>query len=612
MIEFYKILCYSLQTKLRKEKIMSLSKNLIMMGMIFSMFILVNQFLALDSQPQKVNYTEALSIIEGGQASKVKMSQSEIYINNSVYATYPRNSVEQGYLIEQIRDNNIELEYKEVQPSLLAHLFNMFLPLFVLIIVFMFIMKKAGGGSGGMIIPKTKNFKVINPSEMTITFEDVAGMDEIRAEVEEVVDFIKNPQKYFDLGSTLPKGVLLSGPPGTGKTLIAKAMAKEAGCNFIAVSGSSFVEMFVGMGAKRVRELFAEARKTRPCIIFIDEIDAVGKKRGGGSSGGNDEREQTLNQILTEMDGFETESGIFVMAATNRSETLDDALVRPGRFDRLISVPLPTVKGRTEILGVHSKNKRLDPSVSLRDIARGTVGFSGADLANLINEASLLSARDNKDTITQEYFEKAKDKIMMGPEQTDSMMNDDEKTMTAYHEAGHAIVGYLAEEHDPVHKVTIIPRGRALGVTLFLPEKDKVSLSKIGVLSQIQTLYAGRIAEDLIYGDKKVSTGASNDIERATSLARKMVTDWGMSSVGKIHIDEKVNQYGEKNSYSEKKLAAIDDEISLILEEQYEIAEKILTDNKDKLEEMTLLLIEKETIDSNDILMIMEPENVEK
>jgi cell division protease FtsH len=590
---------------------MSLSKYLVIMAILSSMFMLVNQFMTLDSQPQKKNYTEVLRMIESGQSTKVEMSQTEIYVNDSVYATYPINSLEQGYLIERIRANNIDLEYKEVKKSFLLHLFNILFPFFLIILIFLFMMKKSGGG--GMMMPKVKNFKVINPSEMSVTFKDVAGMDEIRSEVEEVVDFIQNPRKYFNLGSTLPKGLLLSGPPGTGKTLIAKAMAKEAGCNFIAVSGSSFVEMFVGMGAKRVRELFAEARKTRPCIIFIDEIDAVGKKRGGGgASGGNDEREQTLNQILTEMDGFETESGIFVMAATNRSETLDDALVRPGRFDRLINVPLPTIKGRTEILGVHSKNKSLDSSVSLRDIARGTVGFSGADLANLINEASILSARDNKTTITQDYFEKAKDKIMMGPEQTDNMMNDDEKTMTAYHEAGHAIVGYLTEEHDPVHKVTIIPRGRALGVTLFLPERDKVSLSKIGILSQIQTLYAGRIAEDMIYGDKKVSTGASNDIERATLLARKMVTDWGMSSVGKIHIDEKVNQYGEKNSYSEKRLAAIDDEVSLILEKQYEIAESILQKNKDKLKEMTMLLIEKETIDSNDILLIMEKQNVEK
>jgi cell division protease FtsH len=589
---------------------MSLSKYLAIMAILSSMFMLVNQFMTLDSQPQKKNYTEVLRMIESGQSTKVEMSQTEIYVNDSVYATYPINSLEQGYLIERIRANNIDLEYKEVKKSFLLHLFNILLPLFIIVLIFLFMMKKSGGS--GMMMPKIKNFKVINPSDMTVTFKDVAGMDEIRSEVEEVVDFIQNPQKYFNLGSTLPKGLLLSGPPGTGKTLIAKAMAKEAGCNFIAVSGSSFVEMFVGMGAKRVRELFAEARKTRPCIIFIDEIDAVGKKRGGGVSGGNDEREQTLNQILTEMDGFETESGIFVMAATNRSETLDDALVRPGRFDRLINVPLPTIKGRTEILGVHSKNKSLDSSVSLRDIARGTVGFSGADLANLINEASILSARDNKTTITQDYFEKAKDKIMMGPEQTDNMMNDEEKTMTAYHEAGHAIVGYLTEEHDPVHKVTIIPRGRALGVTLFLPERDKVSLSKTGILSQIQTLYAGRIAEDIIYGDKKISTGASNDIERATLLARKMVTDWGMSSVGKIHIDEKVNQYGEKNTYSEKRLSEIDDEVSLILEKQYEIAENILNNNKDKLKEMTQLLIEKETIDSNDILLIMENQNVEK
>lgn len=592
---------------------MSFKKNILPLAIMFMLAMVLAQTLSIGGQAQKIKYTEALNLLSQDRVSEIRMTQSSIYLNEKHVANYPQNDVEEGKLLEIIKNKKIPLEYKEIQPSFLAHLFNMLFPLILMVGIFLFIMKKSGGGKGGLLIPQTKNFKIVDPSEMTVTFNDVAGMDEIRSEVEEVVDFIKNPQKYFDLGSELPKGMLLTGPPGTGKTLIAKAMAKEAGCKFIAVSGSSFVEMFVGMGAKRVRELFEEARKTRPCIIFIDEIDAIGKKRsGGGHSGGNDEREQTLNQILTEMDGFETEMGIFVIAATNRAETLDDALTRPGRIDRLINVPLPSIKGRTEILMVHSKNKKLDQTVSLRDVARGTVGFSGADLANLINEASLLAARDGKDTITQEYFEKAKDKIIMGPEQTDSMMNDYEKKMTAYHEAGHAIVGYLSEDHDPVHKVTIIPRGRALGVTVFLPEKDRVSLSKIGILSQISTLYAGRIAEEMIYGKLKISTGASNDIERATSLARQMVTSWGMSDLGRIHIDERVNEYGQKNNYSEKNLIRIDDEISDILNKQYKEAETILLKNKDKLEEMTNLLLEKETINDQDILMIMESKNVEE
>jgi cell division protease FtsH len=581
----------------------------IIIGMLL-LLMLVQMFVPKEETTQ-ISYSSALSVIQEQDVSTVKLSQNKIVINDKMFAKMPDNGLELSKVITILEDKNVPFDFQRSEPSLIERIILSLLPIFLILGIFLFMMKKQTGGGRGGMMPNTQAFKIIDPSKMTVTFKDVAGIDDIRSDVEEVVDFIQSPEKYFKMGSKLPKGVLLSGEPGTGKTLLAKAMAKEAGCNFIAVSGSDFVEMFVGMGARRVRELFKAARSMRPCIIFIDEIDAVGKKRGGGGTGGNDEREQTLNQLLVEMNGFQDEIGVVVIAATNRPEMLDSALTRPGRFDRQIHVPLPSVDGRLAILKVHSRNKKLSQNVDLSVIARGTVGFSGADLENLMNEASLVSARDNKSSIDQLSIDKAKDKIVMGAESSSNMLSDYEKEMTAYHEAGHAIIGYLSEDHDPVHKVSIIPRGRALGVTVFLPEKDTVSLSKTGILSQIKTLFGGRIAEELVYGADKVSTGASNDIERATVLARKMVTEWGMSSLGTIHVNDKVNQYGEKNTYSESKLERIDGEIISIINNAYEEATKILNENKEELKEMTELLIERETIDSKDIQMIMDKSNVE-
>jgi cell division protease FtsH len=474
-------------------------------------------------------------------------------------------------------------------------------------------MHGGGGGRGGPMAFGKSKARLLAPDQINTTFADVAGVDEAKEEVHELVDFLRDPSRFQRLGGRIPQGVLMVGPPGTGKTLLAKAIAGEAKVPFFSIAGSDFVEMFVGVGASRVRDMFEQAKKQAPCIIFIDEIDAVGRHRGGGHGGGNDEREQTLNQLLVEMDGFEGNEGIIVIAATNRPDVLDKALLRPGRFDRQVYVGLPDIRGREQILKVHAKKVPLDDKVDLGIIARGTPGFSGADLANLINEAALFSARANRRLVSGEEFEKARDKVMMGTERRSMVMSEKEKENTAYHEAGHAIIGRLMPEHDPVHKVSIIPRGRALGVTQFLPEEDKYSLSKLQLKSQLCSLFGGRIAEELIHGEEGVTTGASNDIERATQMARNMVSRWGLSDkMGPVLYGEEEGQPSgaAASSYSGDTAREIDIEVRKLLDDCYSRSVKILEDNKDILHAMKDALMDYETIDSEQVDDLMQRREV--
>ncbi|MGX3066431.1 ATP-dependent zinc metalloprotease FtsH [Ursidibacter arcticus] len=492
--------------------------------------------------------------------------------------------------------------------GLLSQILISWFPMLLLIGFWVFYMRQMqGGGRGGAMGFGKSKAKMIAPDQIKTTFADVAGCDEAKEEVAEVVDFLRDPSKFQKLGGRIPKGILMVGPPGTGKTLLAKAIAGEAKVPFFTMAGSDFVEMFVGVGASRVRDLFDQAKKNAPCIIFIDEIDAVGRKRGGaGFSGGHDEREQTLNQMLVEMDGFEGSEGIIIIAATNRADVLDNALTRPGRFDRQVMVGLPDVKGREQILKVHMKKVPLAPDVDPMIIARGTPGYSGAELANLVNEAALFSARANQRVVTMNDFEKAKDKINMGPERRSMIMTDEQKISTAYHEAGHAIVGYLMPEHDPVHKVTIIPRGRALGVTFFLPEGDKVSISQKQLEGKLASTYGGRLAEELIYGKENISTGASSDIQVASNIARRMVTEWGFSeNLGPILYKEEEG-FGTPKVVSEATAQLIDEEVRKIIERNYERARQVLIDNMDILHAMKDALMKYETIDMPQIKNLME------
>jgi cell division protease FtsH len=520
-------------------------------------------------------------------------------------------------LVDDLLANGVDILVKPPEePSMLMQIFVSFGPILLLIAVWVFFMRQMqGGGVGGrggaMGFGKSKA-RMLDQDQNKVTFADVAGCDEAKEEVEELVDFLKDPAKYQKLGGKVPRGALMVGPPGTGKTLLARAIAGEAKVPFFTISGSDFVEMFVGVGASRVRDMFEQAKKHAPCIIFIDEIDAVGRSRGAGLGGGNDEREQTLNQLLVEMDGFEGHEGIIVIAATNRADVLDKALLRPGRFDRQVIVGLPDVRGREQILNVHLKKVPVADDVKIKYIAQGTPGFSGADLANLINEAALFAARYNKRLVSMVDLEKAKDKLIMGTERRSMVMDEKEKKMTAYHEAGHAIVGRLVPDHDPVYKVSIMPRGRALGVTMFLPERDQYSASKRKLDSMISSLYGGRIAEELIFGWEEVSTGASNDIERATELARNMVTKWGLSQrlgplayseeEGEIFLGRSVTQH---KSVAEETSHTIDEEIRSIIDRNYERAEKILKENLDIMHAMADALMKYETIDKYQIEDLM-------
>jgi len=565
----------------------------------------------------EIQYSDFIQAVRDEKVAKVKIAEDEKSI------TFERKDGTQGSTIAPVRDErmmddlfNRNVEIQAAPPKsgslLLSIIFN-FLPVLLIIGFWVFMMRQMqqGGSKGAMSFGRSRA-KLLNEDQSKVTFGDVAGCDEAKEEVQELVEFLRDPSKFQKLGGKIPRGVLMVGPPGTGKTLLAKAIAGEAKVPFFSISGSDFVEMFVGVGASRVRDMFEQGKKHAPCIIFIDEIDAVGRHRGAGLGGGHDEREQTLNQLLVEMDGFEGGEGVIVIAATNRPDVLDPALLRPGRFDRQVVVGLPDVKGRDQILKVHMRKVPLADDVESMVVARGTPGFSGADLANLVNEAALFAARENAKDVRMEHFDKARDKIMMGAERRSMAMSEQEKTLTAYHEAGHAIVGRLVPEHDPVYKVTIIPRGRALGVTMYLPEGDKYSYNKTAIESQLASLYGGRVAEELIFGEDKVTTGASNDIERATKMARNMVTKWGLSELGPIQFGEEEDEVFLGRSVTQHKNVSddtarkIDDMVSNILDKAYSRTKIILTENLDKLHAMAKLLLQYETIDAPQIDAIME------
>ncbi|MDP2562680.1 ATP-dependent zinc metalloprotease FtsH [Psychrobium sp. 1_MG-2023] len=566
----------------------------------------------------KLDYTSFIQEVDRGNIAEISVDESSKNITgkrrdgSDFFTVVPMYDAK---LMDQLIIKGVRVEGKAPEESsMLTSIFISWFPMILLIGVWIFFMRQmqGGGGKGAMSFGKSKA-RLMGEDKINTLFTDVAGCDEAKEEVGELVDYLREPNKFQKLGGRIPTGVLLVGPPGTGKTLLAKAIAGEAKVPFFTISGSDFVEMFVGVGASRVRDMFDQAKKSAPCIIFIDEIDAVGRQRGAGLGGGNDEREQTLNQMLVEMDGFEGNEGIIVIAATNRPDVLDPALLRPGRFDRQVTVGLPDIRGREQILKVHMRKVPLGDGVEPAVIARGTPGFSGADLANLVNEAALFAARGEKRTVSMEEFEKAKDKILMGAERKTMVMSEAEKEMTAYHEAGHAIVGRLVPEHDPVYKVSIIPRGRALGVTMYLPEQDRVSHSKEHLESMISSLYGGRIAEEVIYGANKVSTGASNDIERATEIARKMVTQWGLSEkLGPLLYAEEEGEVflgrsvGKNKQMSEDTTQAIDLEIRNFVDRNYDRAAQILNDNMDILHAMKDALMKYETIDAKQIDDLME------
>lgn len=566
-----------------------------------------------------VDYSTFITDIGNNQVSETRFDGNEITVTKKNGDTYQT--------VMPLYDDKVldDLLKKDIKVSgtapekrgLLAQILISWFPMLLLVGVWIFFMRQMQGGGGGALKFGKSRARMMTQEQIKTTFADVAGCDEAKEEVGEIVDFLRDPSKFQKLGGKIPKGILMVGPPGTGKTLLAKAIAGEAKVPFFTISGSDFVEMFVGVGASRVRDMFEQAKKNAPCLIFIDEIDAVGRQRGAGLGGGHDEREQTLNQMLVEMDGFEGNEGVIVIAATNRPDVLDPALTRPGRFDRQVVVGLPDVRGREQILKVHMRKIPVANDVDPMTIARGTPGYSGADLANLVNEAALFAARTNKRLVTMLEFEKAKDKINMGPERRTMMMTDKQKESTAYHEAGHAIVGYLVPEHDPVHKVTIIPRGRALGVTFFLPEGDQISISQKQLESKLSTLYAGRIAEELIYGEENISTGASNDIKVATNIARNMVTQWGFSDkLGPILYSEDEGEVflgrsmAKAKHMSDTTAHTIDEEVHNIVSRNYQRARQLLIDNMDILHAMKDALVKYETIDEPQIKQLMERQEV--
>ncbi|MEI4269717.1 MAG: ATP-dependent zinc metalloprotease FtsH, partial [Candidatus Dasytiphilus stammeri] len=562
----------------------------------------------------KIDYSTFITEVKTGKIREVHINGRQLKVikkNSNKYSIWM--PISDPHLLDNLLINDVKIVGDPPQePSLLISLFISWFPMVVLIGIWLFFMRKIQAGSKGAISFGKSKARMLSEDQITITLADVAGCDEAKEEVAELVEYLREPNKFQRLGGKIPKGVLMVGPPGTGKTLLAKAISGEAQVPFFTISGSDFVEMFVGVGASRVRDMFKEAKQTAPCIIFIDEIDAVGRHRGAGLGGGHDEREQTLNQLLVEMDGFEGQEGIIVIAATNRPDVLDPALLRPGRFDRRVIVGLPDVRGREQILKVHMRRVPLSSDIDILVIARGTPGFSGADLANLVNEAALLAARNNRCVVSMIEFEKAKDKILMGTERRSMVMTEAQKESTAYHEAGHAIIGRLVPEHDPVHKVTIIPRGRALGVTFFLPEGDSISISREKLESQISTLYGGRLAEELIYGSHHVSTGSSNDIKIATTLARNMVTQWGFSEkLGPLLYAEEEEEIflgrsvAKAKHLSDDTARIIDEEIKLLIDKNHLRARKILSENLDILHAMKDALMKYETIDALQIEDLM-------
>ena len=596
-----------------------LTKNIILWIVIAVVLAtVVSNFSGRPGAVQEVPYSTFLTQVEAGSVSSVTFKGDQVVgvrSNGEQFLSY-NPETDNSALIGTLQKHNVTFSAAAPErQSFLMQLFISSFPILLLIAVWVYFMRQmqgGGSGRGAMSFGKSRA-RLLNEDQVQVTFADVAGVDEAKEEVVEIVEFLKDPAKFQKLGGKIPRGVLMVGSPGTGKTLLARAIAGEAKVPFFTISGSDFVEMFVGVGASRVRDMFEQAKKHAPCIIFIDEIDAVGRHRGAGLGGGHDEREQTLNQLLVEMDGFEGTEGVIVIAATNRPDVLDPALLRPGRFDRQVVVPLPDVRGREQILKVHMRKLPLADDVKPMVIARGTPGFSGADLANLVNEAALFAARANRRTVTMEEFEKAKDKIMMGAERRSMVMDDQEKKLTAYHEAGHAIVGLSVPEHDPVYKVTIIPRGRALGVTMFLPEMDRYSTSKRRLESRIATLFGGRVAEELIFGSDSVTTGASNDIERATEIARNMVTKWGLSDKlgplsyseeeGEVFLGRSVTQHKKTSDVTER---TIDEEVRRLIDTNYRHARQILETNLENLHKMAGALIKYETIDEHQIRDIME------
>ena len=596
-----------------------MAKNLILWLIIAAVLVTVMNNFSSPNEPQTLNYSDFIQQVKDGKVERVTVDGYIITGKRADGDSFKtvRPAITDNGLIGDLVDNHVVVEGKQPeQQSIWTQLLVASFPILVIIAVFMFFMRQMQGGAGGkggpMSFGKSKA-RLLSEDQVKTTLADVAGCDEAKEEVGELVEFLRDPGKFQRLGGRIPRGVLMVGPPGTGKTLLAKAIAGEAKVPFFTISGSDFVEMFVGVGASRVRDMFEQAKKHAPCIIFIDEIDAVGRHRGAGMGGGHDEREQTLNQLLVEMDGFEMNDGIIVIAATNRPDVLDPALLRPGRFDRQVVVGLPDIRGREQILKVHMRKVPIGENVNPAVIARGTPGFSGADLANLVNEASLFAARSNKRLVEMKEFELAKDKIMMGAERKTMVMSEKEKQNTAYHEAGHAIVGRLVPEHDPVYKVSIIPRGRALGVTMFLPEEDRYSLSKRALISQICSLYGGRIAEEMTLGFDGVTTGASNDIMRASQIARNMVTKWGLSEkLGPLMYAEEEGEVflgrsagSQHASVSGETAKLIDSEVRSIIDQCYATAKQLLTDNRDKLDAMAEALMKYETIDADQIDDIM-------
>ncbi len=596
-----------------------MAKNLILWLIIAAVLVTVMNNFSSPNESTKLNYSEFIQQVQDGAVQRVTVDGfiiSGVRGDGSSFETV-RPAIQDNGLIKDLIDNNVQVIGKQPeQQSIWTQLLVASFPILVIIAVFMFFMRQMQGGAGGkggpMSFGKSKA-RLLSEDQVKTTFADVAGCDEAKEEVSELVEFLRDPGKFQRLGGRIPRGVLMVGSPGTGKTLLAKAVAGEAKVPFFTISGSDFVEMFVGVGASRVRDMFEQAKKHAPCIIFIDEIDAVGRHRGAGMGGGHDEREQTLNQLLVEMDGFEANDGVIVIAATNRPDVLDPALLRPGRFDRQVVVSLPDIRGREQILKVHMRKVPMGENVEPAMIARGTPGFSGADLANLVNEASLFAARSGKRVVEMKEFELAKDKIMMGAERKSMVMSDKEKLNTAFHEAGHAIVGRLVPEHDPVYKVSIIPRGRALGVTMFLPEEDRYSLSKRALTSQICSLFGGRIAEEMTLGFDGVTTGASNDIMRATQLARNMVTKWGLSEkLGPLMYAEEEGEVflgrsmgSQHTNVSAETAKVIDQEVRSIIDQCYGTAKRLLEENRDKLDAMAEALMKYETIDAEQIEEIM-------
>ena len=567
------------------------------------------------SQAQSISYSNFAERVDRGEVDSVTIDGERVIIQGTDGREYTTVKPQDAELTQRLLELGVEVQAEPQESSGFLSALGLWLPFLVLIAIWIYFMNRMqGGGRGGAMGFGKSKAKMLTEKQGRVTFDEVAGIDEAKEELEEIVEFLRSPQKFSRLGGTIPKGALLVGPPGTGKTLLARAIAGEAGVPFFTISGSDFVEMFVGVGASRVRDMFEQAKKNAPCIVFIDEIDAVGRSRGAGHGGGNDEREQTLNQLLVEMDGFEANEGVIIVAATNRPDVLDPALLRPGRFDRQVQVPNPDIKGREQILGVHARKVPLGPNVDLRIIARGTPGFSGADLANLVNEAALMAARTGRRFVVMDDFENAKDKVMMGTERRSMVMTEDEKKLTAYHEAGHAVVGLHVPQHDPIHKATIIPRGRALGLVLSLPERDQLSVTYTNYKSKIAMAMGGKVAEELVFGKENVTSGAASDIQQVTKIARAMVTQFGFSEeLGNIDYapNEQVGMFQPSNASPETQ-ERIDAEVRKIVDEGYETAKRILTEHRDEHERLAQGLLEYETLTGAEIGKVMRGEPLDR